>query len=39
MLTARRAVEAIVAGRSDKMPIWNAGTDLDPEGRVDNPPG
>ena len=38
MLTARRAVEAIVAGRSDKAPIWNAGTDLDPEGRVDNQP-
>ncbi len=37
MLTARRAVEAIVAGRSDKSAIWNAGTDLDRDGRADNP--
>jgi len=37
MLTARRAVEAIVAGRSDKSAIWNAGSELDPEGRTGNP--
>ena len=38
MLTARRAVEAIVAGRSDKAAVWNAGTELDVEVRADNPP-
>jgi protoporphyrinogen oxidase len=39
MLTARRAVEAILAGRSDKSAIWTAGTDLDVDASVDNPPG
>lgn len=38
MLTARRAVEAIVAGRSDKSAIWNAGSELDPEGRTGKAP-
>jgi len=38
MLAARRAVESIDAGRSDKSAVWNGGTELDVEGRADNPP-